>query len=114
MTTPDPTRSKAIEVIVGALCAGTTCDRDCADVDHRPCDDAFCAWQKDAERILAHLQAEGMAVVPVEATIAMEDAGQEIIGSCYVNEKMADPANIWSVMLSASPSMKAGKEESNG
>lgn len=107
MTTPDPTRSKDIEVMAEALCfVGKACDRHCPDVDHRPCPDALSSWGEDAERVLAHLQAEGMAVVPRDATDQMEAAywraqGMDR-GSCQ---------DTWAAMLAASPYGKAVVKE---
>jgi len=57
------------------------------------------AYLPVARACLAELSAAGYAVVPVEATVEMEDAGQEIIGPCYVNELMADPGKVWSAMI---------------
>lgn len=59
-------------------------------------------WADEARACLAELSAAGYAVVPVKPTEEMEDAGQEIIGPCYVNEQMADPGKVWSAMLAAS------------
>lgn len=98
MTTPDPTRSKAIEVMAEAIAEADT---------------AYATMTDIAEAALDALQAEGMTVVPVEPTEAMVIAGggsiirpDVFMGGVPTGAKRR-ARDVWAAMLSASPSMKA-------
>lgn len=96
-------RAEIVEVMAEALCfVGEACDCHCPDVDHRPCPDALYSWGKDAERILGHLEAAGMAVVPREPTARMIIAGAS--AKPFANRmNTLTAAGVWSAMLAALP-----------
>lgn len=109
MTTPDPTRSKAIEVMAEAIAEADT---------------AYATMTDIAEAALAALQAEGMAVVPRERMVdffAEIDAAIVSVQGALRHYKQPQDVHFHlalkacrdgTAMLSASPYGKAGKEES--
>lgn len=92
------TRSKIIEVMARHLARrlfGTDLDRPDRPYIKRSAEDTC---QRIAEEALAALSAEGMAVVPVEPTEAMLEAGRREI---FADVKMADASEAWAAMLAA-------------
>lgn len=92
----DPTRSKIIEVMAEGIRLSRV-------------DDVYDA-DEIASDILAHLSAEGMAVVPVEPSEAMIEAGRREL---FADLKLGDALDAWRAMLSASPYGKASMQEAS-
>ena len=98
--TTDPTRSRILEVMARAMGAPVEGPEGEKWGEYPP-------FKRFAELALtayeSHLSAEGMAVVPVEPTAEMVDAGWN----------QGVPSEIWKAMLSASPYGKASMQEAS-
>lgn len=110
MTTPDPTRSKAIEVMARQYCAD-----ECRSVRVSACSPCrhWDMYKPEANKLLEALQAEGMAVVPVEPSGAMVLAGKRSLSFDLLEVELEHALECWSAMLSASPYGKASMQEAS-